>query len=161
MFPARVRTPTFPVRRLERLPRPVIYCVPPGYQPSRCGPSERAVRELLFALRVTEYEMFIPVMLWASSALVMAQAVPTINVEPHCRLVARNASPAGDVESCVKSEERARDQLVAQWRQFSGPDKQHCLRLSRLGVEATYTELLTCLELARDVRKLREQGHPK
>jgi hypothetical protein len=96
-------------------------------------------------------------MLGTAAVLLVAQAVPTINVEPHCRTVARNAAPVGDVESCLRVEEEARVQLVAQWDQFAPADKDHCLRLSRLGVEPTYTELLTCLELARDARILRQQ----
>jgi hypothetical protein len=101
------------------------------------------------------------VMLGAASVLLVAQAVPTINVEPHCRTIARNASPVGDVESCLRVEEEARVQLVAQWGQFAVADKEHCLRLSRLGVEPTYTELLSCLELARDARNLRQQDRSK
>jgi hypothetical protein len=33
-----------------------------------------------------------------------------------------------------------------------------CVGLSTLGAKATYTELLTCLELMRDARKLPKEG---
>ncbi len=95
--------------------------------------------------------------LFAASVLLVAEAVPTINVEPHCRTVASKASPVGDIESCLNVEHAARDQLVAQWAQFTPADRDYCLRLSRRGVEPTYTELLTCLEVARDARHLRER----
>ena len=50
----------------------------------------------------------------------------------------------------------ARDRLAREWPSFAQGDKSHCLELSRLG-EPTYTELLTCLELAREARNLRER----
>jgi hypothetical protein len=46
-----------------------------------------------------------------------------------------------------------RDQLAGE---FTSGDKSHCLGLSSLRGVPTYTELLTCLELARDARNLRD-----
>jgi hypothetical protein len=47
-----------------------------------------------------------------------------------------------------------RDQLVKEWSTFAAPDKVACTKESRTGGEASYTELLTCLEMARDVRAI-------
>jgi hypothetical protein len=41
--------------------------------------------------------------------------------------------------------------------QFTSADKSHCLRLATLGGEPSYADLLTCLELERDARNLREK----
>ena len=38
---------------------------------------------------------------------------------------------------------------------FRSADKQHCVSLAKTGGESSNTELLTCLEMARDVRALR------
>ena len=35
------------------------------------------------------------------------------------------------------------------------PTRSHCTNESRMGGELSYTELLTCLEMARDVRAMR------
>jgi hypothetical protein len=94
----------------------------------------------------------------ATVALLVADAPPVLNIESHCRFVATRTAPIGDVESCLRIEEDARQQLVKSWPDFKLAEKDHCLRLSRAGVEPTYTELLTCLELQRDVRLLREQN---
>jgi hypothetical protein len=48
-----------------------------------------------------------------------------------------------------------RDQLVKQWAKFDRADKTSCVNESEMGGESSYTELLTCLEMARDVRAMR------
>jgi hypothetical protein len=93
----------------------------------------------------------------ASAISLSVDRVPAINVEPYCHDIATRAAPVGDVDSCKRVEQAARDQLVKEWGEFARPDKSHCLQLSSLEIQPTYTELLTCLELARDARKLREQ----
>ena len=59
-----------------------------------------------------------------------------------------------DYESCQKSEQAARDLLVQQWTSFLAADRGSCYRLTTTGTPGTYTELLTCLEMKRDARKL-------
>jgi hypothetical protein len=86
-----------------------------------------------------------------------ADSVPTFNVEPFCRAVASRAAPVGDTDICLEKEQEARDQLVQQWLQFLPADKAYCERLATTGGDPTYTELLTCLELRRDARNLREK----
>jgi hypothetical protein len=93
----------------------------------------------------------------ALAASLAADRVPVIDVEPHCREVARRAAPVGDPQACLRVEQAARDQLLALWPQFVAADKSHCLQLSSIAVKPTYTELLTCLELAREARAVREK----
>ena len=64
--------------------------------------------------------------------------------------------PIGDANVCVEKEQEARDQLVKQWTQFLPAERAHCLRLTTLGGDPIYTELLTCLEMQRDARRLRK-----
>jgi hypothetical protein len=47
--------------------------------------------------------------------------------------------------------------LVKQWSTFMPADKTSCVNESRMGGESSYTELITCLEMARDVRALRNE----
>jgi hypothetical protein len=90
--------------------------------------------------------------------LVLATDIPTFNVEPHCRAVAEISGFAQDRDVCLRQEQAARQQLGVEWARFTPAGKSHCLRLSTLGNDPTYTELLTCLELDRDARELREQN---
>jgi hypothetical protein len=84
-----------------------------------------------------------------------AEKVPDLNVEPSCRDAANRAAPVGTFDACMRKEREARVQLAGEWAKFTSGDKSHCLGLSSLGGMPTYTELLTCLELARDARNLR------
>jgi DNA repair exonuclease SbcCD ATPase subunit len=86
--------------------------------------------------------------------------IPTLDVRPVCRGIASQSElEAGlqqtNFETCVQSEQAVREQLKKEWPTFSAADKQHCVALAKTGGESSYTELLTCLEMARDVRALK------
>ena len=59
-------------------------------------------------------------------------------------------------DQCVQSEQAVRGDLKKEWSTFSTADKSHCVALAKTGGESSYTELITCMEMARDVRKLHE-----
>ena len=61
----------------------------------------------------------------------------------------------------MQSEQAVREQIKKEWSTFSASDKSHCVALAKTGGEASYTELLTCMEMARDVRKLHEDQQKK
>ena len=86
--------------------------------------------------------------------------IPTLDVRPVCRGIASQSElEAGlqqtSFEQCVQSEQAVREQLKKEWSTFSTADKSHCVSLAKTGGESSYTELLTCMEMARDVRALR------
>jgi membrane-associated HD superfamily phosphohydrolase len=88
--------------------------------------------------------------------------IPTLDVNPVCHgITMQGGLEAGlqqtSFQQCVQSEQEVREQLKKQWSTFSAADKQHCVSLAKTGGESSYTELLTCLEMARDVRQLRGQ----
>jgi hypothetical protein len=94
----------------------------------------------------------------------VADSVPTLNVEPVCRGIAqqggatgRDAVSAQARDNCIKSEMTMRDQIVKEWSSFAPADRASCVSESKMGGESSYTELLTCLEMARDARKMRSQ----
>jgi hypothetical protein len=104
----------------------------------------------------------LPLLLIWTAAL--ADDVPVLDVQPICRGIAMQAAnptekggPDLTFNDCVKSERAVRDELAKTWSTFAAPEKGHCVRLAVLGGEPSYTELITCLEMARDVRKLREE----
>jgi len=87
----------------------------------------------------------------------VADSVPKLNVTASCRAAAAAAANGSDrMQSCLASEQRIYDQLVKGWSDFSSVDRANCGKAVK-GFEPTYTELLTCLEMARDVKKIRRE----
>lgn len=93
-------------------------------------------------------------------ALAAVDGVPTFNVEPSCRAAAQQAASADYVTVCRNSEQKARDEMQRQWPQLNAADKAQCVPAATVGGNPTYTELLTCLEMARDIRQLHGKGQP-
>jgi hypothetical protein len=88
------------------------------------------------------------------SAVAFAADVPRLDVAGACR--AATGADIGiqyDSERCLKSENEARDQLRAQWANFPAADRSLCTQTATMGGTASYVELITCLELKRDVAK--------
>jgi hypothetical protein len=97
----------------------------------------------------------VALLLAASASIAAAQGVPTIDITPSCKAAAKgSAGLQQDYESCRNSEQAAREALVKQWSSFLAADRGSCYRLTTTGTPGTYTELLTCLEMKRDARKL-------
>lgn len=89
-----------------------------------------------------------------------ADQVPVFNVEPSCRAVkdSQIGGAGRTIEACRREEDQARRALTDQWSQFPKADTQRCTSLARLGGIPSYVELLTCLEMAREVRGLRNKN---
>jgi len=107
--------------------------------------------------------MMIPVMALVTQLVVtIADDVPRFDLEPVCHGIARqggldlepNQSARQDFNSCMKSEMATRDQLVEQWSTFKASDKSNCIGETNAGGMPSYTDLLTCLQMARDASKL-------
>jgi hypothetical protein len=89
--------------------------------------------------------------------------IPTLDVNPVCRGIATQGElEAGlqqtSFQQCVQSEQAVRDELKKQWSTFTTADKTDCVALAKTGGESSYTELITCMEMARDVRQLHSQA---
>ena len=89
--------------------------------------------------------------------------IPTLDVNPVCRGIAQQGElEAGlqqtSFQQCVQSEQATREQIKKEWSTFTTPDKTHCVALAKTGGESSYTELITCMEMARDVRKLHAEA---
>jgi hypothetical protein len=88
-------------------------------------------------------------------------AVPRLNVEQVCRGIAiqggssfHDPAIAKETKDCVQSENDVRQDLVKRWSSFPAADKTACINEATMGGDSSYTELLTCLEMAVDVRNL-------
>src|SRR6476620_9049741 len=91
-----------------------------------------------------------------------SDGIPTLDIRPVCRGIASQSADPGigqggqakTFQECIESEQRVHEQLQKVWAYFSEADKRHCVTLAKTGGESNNTELLTCLEMARDVRAL-------
>ncbi|HEY2183407.1 MAG TPA: hypothetical protein VGH39_00315 [Xanthobacteraceae bacterium] len=94
-----------------------------------------------------------------------AQAqVPTLNIQETCRAAAGvmtnlaigGTGGANEVEICLDSENKAREQLIKDWSSFQPADREGCIQ-TRVYLPS-YIEWLTCFEMNKIVREAREQG---
>jgi len=81
-----------------------------------------------------------------------AADVPTIDVSRTCKPLGGDIQM--DTDRCLKSEGEARAQLAREWDSFPAADRALCTQTATMGGTASYVELITCLELKRDVAKL-------
>ncbi len=90
------------------------------------------------------------------ASVAAAQEVPTLDVGPLCRAQAKAAQELAD--ACLADEKRAREDLVRQWAQFGADSKTRCIEVSKsIAGAQSYVELLTCLQIAKDVKGLPKQ----
>jgi hypothetical protein len=107
--------------------------------------------------------MWVPVFalpLAAQLVVAVADRVPNLDVRPSCRGAAAEASMKDRLQSCIDSEHKVRDQLVKDWSSFPAADRTNCLN-GIMSFLPTYTELITCLEMERDVKQWRAQAQSK
>jgi hypothetical protein len=105
------------------------------------------------------------VLLGAHLLMPVSDSVPALNVEQVCQGIAQQGGVsfhdtdiAEEKQNCLDSEQAIRDQLEKEWSSFAPADKVACTNESKMGGDSSYTELLTCLEMARDVRELQSGG---
>jgi hypothetical protein len=92
---------------------------------------------------------------------------PALNVEQLCRGIASQSAdplaggePRVGFERCMEAERQDREQLQKVWSSFAPEDRRHCVAETKMGGESSYTELITCLEMARDVKTMKTQAPP-
>jgi hypothetical protein len=77
-----------------------------------------------------------------------------LDVTPTCKPIANDRSFAIDTDRCLKTEREARDQLTREWANFAVADRSLCTQTATMGGAPSYVELITCLEMKRDVAQL-------
>jgi hypothetical protein len=98
---------------------------------------------------------FLPVILTGSYLVLAANQIPNLDIDGGCRASVAAATAANRTEEVCKKDERdARAKLAQQWAQFSPAEQARCISLSKLGGFPSYVELLTCLEIAAEAKKL-------
>jgi hypothetical protein len=96
------------------------------------------------------------------AAPAQSQAIPDLNVDPVCRGIAQQAANPSEkggpdlaFSQCVQSEQAMRQKLVGEWSTFLPAEKTNCIGEQMAGM-ASYTDLVSCLEMARDARQLNQ-----
>jgi hypothetical protein len=86
--------------------------------------------------------------------------VPRIDIQKTCRAsektikeVFGNSDMGNVFESCMAAEKTTLEQLIKDWGTYPAEAKARCVQPSVY--MPNYTEWITCLEMERDVRKMR------
>ena len=86
--------------------------------------------------------------------------VPRVDIQKTCRAsektikeVFGNTSMGSTFENCMEQEKANLEQLLKDWGTYPAAAKAQCVQPS--AYMANYTEWLTCLEMERDVAKMR------
>ena len=95
----------------------------------------------------------------SASAAALDRGVPTIDIQKGCRaaeaeLTSLFGTQSDAYKSCLSDEQTARDELVKDWATFSAPVKATCVRPTEY--LPSYVEWQACLELTREVLKVRK-----
>ena len=103
---------------------------------------------------------FAPLVLGSQLVIAAADGVPTIDIQKTCKaaaVVTAGPSAQTDINICVSSEQKARDQLVKDWAQYAAADKTRCVQSGPRVYLPSYIEWLTCLEMETAVKKMRQE----
>ena len=105
----------------------------------------KAVTSLLLGLQVS---------------IAMADDPPKLDVTTTCNAAAQFAMVIGrDRDACLQDEREAESTLAQNWSRYNADDKTQCVGTERTGGPGSYVELLSCIEVMRDAKELRE-GDP-
>jgi hypothetical protein len=95
------------------------------------------------------------ILLGSQAGVAIADEIPKLDVSPTCRAEATPSPNRAAVDACMADEQKAREQLSREWGQFTTDVKASCTRETTgiAGIQS-YVELLTCLQIGRDAKKL-------
>lgn len=96
--------------------------------------------------------LHLPIAILASLPITpVVDVMPKLDIARECR---SEGGPQATVERCAQDEATARDRLQSEWIQFTVYDKASCVHNTDAGGSGSYVELLICLEMARDAKKI-------
>jgi hypothetical protein len=101
------------------------------------------------------------VVLALGSTLLVADGVPTLNIESGCRAAAKmgdSLSLDTTLRQCLADENSARDELQREWSQFPAALRQRCVATTETGGNPSYVEVLVCLQMGRDAAQMEKSS---
>jgi hypothetical protein len=112
-------------------------------------------------MRVLPIRPILALILLTTSLPARSDDVPVLNIDPVCRGIAQQAANPGEkggpdlaFAQCVKSEQSMKQKLVGEWSTFVPAEKTNCVGEETSSSLPSYTDLVTCLEMARAARQL-------
>jgi len=87
--------------------------------------------------------------------LTSPQPTPIADTAPKFDIARICQSAGGSNEEqkrCAEEETQARDTVQTEWTQFTSSAKKQCYEEANIDSTPSYVELLTCLEMERDVK---------
>jgi hypothetical protein len=95
----------------------------------------------------------------ASAALAKDSGPPKIDIQKTCRetsnvLIGVTGNSKQDYDTCMSDEQAARDELTKNWASYPARAKSACLKTNEF--LPGYVEWQACIEMTRDVIKLRQ-----
>ena len=98
-----------------------------------------------------------PFVLLLPLAFAVADAVPRFNIEPTCKGGLDSPGLNEHYGRCISEENGARQKLEQTWSTWPAADRSQCTDTAKMGAPS-YVELLTCLQMQQDARKLKPSG---
>jgi hypothetical protein len=119
------------------------------------APTGRRTKMRLFSLVNASFALLL-----TSGSFVLSDEIPNFDLQPICRGIAEMASDPGErggpdlkFNQCIKSEQTIRENLAQQWSTFARSDREECVQDTMGGGLPSYSDLLTCLQMAEDAKK--------
>jgi hypothetical protein len=121
--------------------------------------------ELKFMTPKSKIALAVSVVLFTTfAATAKDDKLPSIDLQKGCGIRAKaSAEMMGDksltklaFDTCMKSEQQARDALAAAWKDIPATYKAFCINPNVYS--PSYTEWISCVELGIDVKKLRAKN---
>jgi hypothetical protein len=101
--------------------------------------------------------LHLPIAILATlSPIAVSDTVPKFDTVRECRI---EGGPSVDLARCSRDEAAALRQLQEAWARYSGADRKDCTIEATIGDFASYVELLSCLEMARDAKSADSDNH--
>jgi hypothetical protein len=96
-----------------------------------------------------------------AGAVTAAERPPRLDVGSSCDAAAAHGLNGRTRESCMGEENAAQKTLNGNWKNFTARQQARCTDLVHMGGPPSYVELLTCLEMAEQARRIpdRDQLH--
>jgi hypothetical protein len=93
----------------------------------------------------------LPIIILASlHPIPVANEVPKFDIARECQA---EGGTKDMQERCATDEKQALDQLQKEWATFAPSDRTQCYGETAVDGTPSYVEFLTCLEMARDVKR--------
>jgi len=106
----------------------------------------------------------VPLLLGTQLAIPVADPIPTIDVRKTCQAAAgvlTGTTSQKDVDICMSSEHKAREQIVKDWAQYAPADRTRCVQAGAKVYLPSYVEWLTCLEMEMAVKRMGQEDKPR